>query len=676
MLVDNSIYRNAYVANGSSKSFAISFPFLTAEHIQVFRGVDDENDVLIPASEYTISGAGNENGGTLVMNTTPVSGTRIVILRNVPITQLYAYEELDNFSAKSHEDALAKLTMIDQQQQEQIDRSVKLPVTDPRTPEQYAQELFDAHEDVIGMPDRLEAQLVSIGNRYVLMLEEKVLALLGTANAFNGAAVAEIAEGMPEGSIIELPELMQYVVGSNTLMLFYNGTVGYEGQQYKEVGRLGSISRTVQVLHELRAGDMLQFRVIALHDYDVTATNTNMPRKLSDRFADVINVKDFGAKGDGATDDTAAFRAAANSVPQGEVGVFIPAGVYFLSEDPIERHIYAVTSKVVVWIIAPGVKFVGAGQLGDYTVSLGRLNNRWYGEWEEAAGRGFSNEHYAQQVFQTTSSPISKEALLLACQTKYSAYKSDHDGLFSAIVNNHEQYKCRAWAGYFEATQENPVVGATYGIEIGINNNSGQIRQVTSAAMNEQQTFGLLIESGSELDGAANAAASAAIYIAPGGQQFVKGIIFHEKSLVGANGLTGMATALELGYGHTISWTHGGLPTSSLRCFATDAQVSAYLSFHDHYTQFCRTGDNYVALALFHSPEMNAGLTIAGGVDAQGPGLQARGNADDVNLRLIPKGNGLLVFDTPAVDGVINSAAYIRVRVRGGGVVRIPCVRE
>ena len=62
----------------------------------------------------------------------------------------------------------------------------------------------------------------------------------------------------------------------------------------------------------------------------VTAEGSTAPRNLQDRFADVINVKDFGAVGDGVTDDTAAIQGALTyALTSGKrSAVFLPPGNY------------------------------------------------------------------------------------------------------------------------------------------------------------------------------------------------------------------------------------------------------------------------------------------------------------------------------------------------------------
>lgn len=63
----------------------------------------------------------------------------------------------------------------------------------------------------------------------------------------------------------------------------------------------------------------------------IKATGTTTSRTLGARFSERINVKDFGATGNGVTDDLAAFQAAAAAIPAAGAALYIPAGRYVLS---------------------------------------------------------------------------------------------------------------------------------------------------------------------------------------------------------------------------------------------------------------------------------------------------------------------------------------------------------
>lgn len=63
----------------------------------------------------------------------------------------------------------------------------------------------------------------------------------------------------------------------------------------------------------------------------VRASGSVTLRSLSDRFADVVNVKDFGAAGDGVTDDTTAIQSALGAGQSTSRVVFVPSGTYLVS---------------------------------------------------------------------------------------------------------------------------------------------------------------------------------------------------------------------------------------------------------------------------------------------------------------------------------------------------------
>lgn len=63
----------------------------------------------------------------------------------------------------------------------------------------------------------------------------------------------------------------------------------------------------------------------------VTAEGSTTPRTLSDRFSETINVKDFGAVGDGVIDDTSSIQAAINVSNTTHKPVLFPTGTYLVT---------------------------------------------------------------------------------------------------------------------------------------------------------------------------------------------------------------------------------------------------------------------------------------------------------------------------------------------------------
>lgn len=131
MTVSSSTARVSYSGNGSTQAFAVPFYFLSSSHLLVtLRSSTGVETPQVLGTNYTVTGAGVLTGGTVTMIVAPASGSTLVIVRNVPLTQETDLQPNDRLPAETLEQTVDKLTMITQQLDEASDRAIKFPVSD------------------------------------------------------------------------------------------------------------------------------------------------------------------------------------------------------------------------------------------------------------------------------------------------------------------------------------------------------------------------------------------------------------------------------------------------------------------------------------------------------------------------------------------------------------------
>jgi len=127
MAVQSDISSIQYQGNSSTVTpYPVPFYFFDAGDVRVFLLPDGGSETeLIEGTDFTVTGAGNENGGEVTTAIAYDATNKLTIVREVDPTQLTVYDENDKFPAKSHERALDKLTMIVQQALRAVSRSLR-----------------------------------------------------------------------------------------------------------------------------------------------------------------------------------------------------------------------------------------------------------------------------------------------------------------------------------------------------------------------------------------------------------------------------------------------------------------------------------------------------------------------------------------------------------------------
>jgi hypothetical protein len=122
MTVESTINRENYIAQSGDDSYDFPFKYFKSTDILVF--VDGVN--LTTGYMVTAHANGPSFGGTVSLTTPMVGGEKVVIKRKLPNTQETDYEENEDFPSQVAEDDYDRAAMRDQDQQEILDRCLKV----------------------------------------------------------------------------------------------------------------------------------------------------------------------------------------------------------------------------------------------------------------------------------------------------------------------------------------------------------------------------------------------------------------------------------------------------------------------------------------------------------------------------------------------------------------------
>jgi hypothetical protein len=309
--------RVVYTGSAGLGPYAFSFEILVETDVDVYFNTT----LLTLTTDYTVTINANGTGSVTIVTgtsvpTTPDAGDQITIVGSRDIERTTDFVTAGDFRASAINEQLDALTIFDQQLAESADRAIKAPVTDPtsinmtlpaKADRANAFLLFDADGDpsvqaagTPGTPTSITRQQFSgDGSTVVFTLASDPQALGNSLSIYISGVYQQRATYTVSGTALTFSAAPP--VGTNNIEV-----VNYT------VTDIGSTDAS-------------------LVTYTPAGTGA-VERTVRSVLRETVSVTDFGAVGDGATDDTAAIQAAMDAaVAAGGSTVRIPAGSYNIS---------------------------------------------------------------------------------------------------------------------------------------------------------------------------------------------------------------------------------------------------------------------------------------------------------------------------------------------------------
>lgn len=384
----------------------------------------------------------------------------------------------------------------------------------------------------------------------------------------------------------------------------------------------------------------------------------------------IVSVLQFGAVGDGTTDDTAAFTAAGSAAAS--VEVLVPSGTYLLNSNPSP-------TGSVTWIIQKGAFFTGAGTisfLSNKIVSTGSYRSIQSSSTFYNGIFGYLEQNAAQSTYGV----IGTNSVVQSAGGSGNADDADI-AVAGFAAHNLVGSNGGVWGLYSTVLRSSGVNGATHGLEVDVANFGSTVQLFPSTPFQSGLTSGIWCCAGGETTepsaGGSPGIASVGIGIIQNDAQtvktskFDKGILFHNAAINGTDGATGNGVAIAFATRHQMLWfNNSNQVCSEIVTNNTDITKSYRLDF----SQFGllvsnRANGADVFQVDFTSNGVN-GIGIQPTVSGSGSSnVFAKGSDSNLDFFIIPKGTGRVKFGTHTGSGDVACNGYIEIK-DASGVVR------
>ena len=289
MTVSNTTSRNQYTATSGQTVFPYTFEIFDKGDVVVLKN----GTALSEGTNYTVSGVGVNTGGNITLVVGATAGDILTIYRDMALDRLTDYQTSGDFLAQEVNDDFDRLWLAMQQGEETHVRAIVKPITDSASIDMTLPSSSDRANAILGFDGTGKPVAIAAGD------PSAPSTIIRQQFTGDGSTVIFSLSFSP--SILN-SALQVYVDGVHQSATTYS-TSG-SSLTFSEAPPLNSEIEVV--FTKLTNIGETDSSLVSYTPAGTGAVQTTVQSKLRE----TISVKDFGAVGDGVTDDTAAIQAA------------------------------------------------------------------------------------------------------------------------------------------------------------------------------------------------------------------------------------------------------------------------------------------------------------------------------------------------------------------------------